>query len=135
MSANDLRTLAVLLLRSPIKQWEKLNLKGCNIDHNGCNLLCEMFQAGNVSFKIKTIDISYNNIQWESLSKFCKVLKLWQIEELILSDDALYDNWTMSQINSFTNKLHKRVNKTKIVSSKILCTYMAEQQKMVVVVF
>ena len=133
LSANDLRTLAVLLLRSPIKQWEKLNLKDCNIDHNGCNLLCEMFQAGNVSFKIKTIDISYNSIQWESLSKFCVILKLWQTEELILSVDALYDNWTMSEINSFTDKLHKRVNKTKIVSSRILCTYMAEQQKMVVV--
>ena len=98
LSVNNLRTLAVLLLRLPSKHWEGLNLSNCNIDDNCCNLLCELFQSHNVLFKIKTVDISYNNIQWESLINLCKILKLWQTEELILSFDASYDKMIMNKI-------------------------------------
>ena len=136
LSVNDLRTLAVLLLRLPSKHWEKLNLSGCNIDDNSFNLLCELFQSQNVFFKIKTVDISHNKIQWESLSKFCRVLKLWQTEELIISIDALYNTMTMSHINNFTNKLQKctfTYHSGKWSSGMLLCTYMTQQQKMLVV--
>ena len=136
LSINDLRTLAVLLLRSPNKHWEKLNLSNCNIDDNGCNLLCEVFQSHNVVFKIKTVDISYNGIQWESLIRFCEILKLWPTEKLIMSTDTLYDKMTMKEINSFTNKLHRSISTyftAKLFSGMLLCTYMPQHQKMLAV--
>ena len=137
LSANELCTLAVLLLRLPNKHLEKLNLSGCTIDVNSCNLLCELFQGHKVSFKIKTVDISNNSIQWESLIRFCKVLKLWQTEGLIMSIDTIYDSKTMSEIESFTNKLQERISTFDLTFfsnlQRILCTYMPKQQRMIVV--
>ena len=136
LSINNMRTLAMLLLRLPNKQWEKLNLSGCNIDDNGCDSLCEMFISKNVSFRIKSVDLSNNNIQWESLCKLCEVLKLWHTEELIISIDALYDKVTMMKTKQFTKELYKEINRTvfigKLFSGRILCTYMANQQIMLV---
>ena len=133
LSINDLRTLVVLLLRSPDKEWEMLNLSRCNIDDHGCNELCKMFLSQRIKLKIKKVDISHNKIQWESLSGLCK---LWHTEELVISIDALYDSTTMDAINSFTNMLHKNFHKYfigRLFSSMLLCTYMAEQQTMIVV--
>ena len=50
LSVNDMYTLAVLLLRSPDKEWEllKFNLSRCNIDDRGCNAFCEMFHSERV---------------------------------------------------------------------------------------
>ena len=129
LSVNELCTLASLLLRLPSKHLEMLNLSGCNIDNNSCNLLCELFQAQSGPFKIKVIDISCNNIQWESLCKLCKVFRSWQTEELIISIDALYDNTEMNKINIFSNKLQKFIPKHKH-TGLLLCTYMAKQQKL-----
>ena len=95
-----------------------------------------MFRSQNVAFKIKTVDISYNDIQWESLIQFCKILKLWQTEELIMSTDALYDRMTMRKINSFTNKLHRSISTyftAKLFSGILLCTYVPQHQKMLAV--
>ena len=134
LSVNDLHTLAVLLLRSPNKHWEKLNLSHCSIDDTSCNLLCELFQSQNVSFKIKKVDISSNNIQWESLSEFCKVVKSWQTEELVVSFDALYGKMTMNQIINFSDQLdHQIPCSYKFVNAILLCTFVAKQQKMIVV--
>ena len=134
LSVNDLRTLAMLLLRLPNKHWEKLNLSHCNIDDTSCNLLCELFQSQNVLFKIKTVDMSSNNVQWESLCKFCKVMRSWQTEELIVSIDAIYDKMTMNQIIHFTDQLDQRLSSYSCLSYGILlCTFVAKQQKMVVV--
>ena len=113
-----------------------LNLSGCNIDDTSCSLLCELFQSQNVLFKIKTVDISYNNIQWESLCKFCKVLKIWQAEELIVSNDALYDRMIMNLMRSFANKIDESISTYitgKLFSGVLLCSYVAQEQKMVVV--
>ena len=82
-----------------------LNLSRCNIDDRGCNAFCEMFHSQRVALKVKKVNISYNNIQWESLSRLCKILKLWQTEDLFISVDALYDNAHINVINSFTNKI------------------------------
>ena len=58
-----MRTLAMLLLRLPNKQWEKLDLSGCNINDYGCDSLCEIFISRNVPFRIKSVDLSNNDIQ------------------------------------------------------------------------
>ena len=132
LSVNELSTLVLLLLRSPKKELKSLNLSGCNIDDNSCNLLCEMSKAQNAPCKIKTVDISCNSIHWESLCKLCDVLSLWQTQELVISIDSLYDTKTMNEINSFTNKLQKGVP-THNLTGALMCTYMAKQQMLVVV--
>ena len=137
LSVNDIRTLAVLLLRSPDKEWEMLNLSRCNIDGNGCSVFCEMFHSQRVTLKIKKVDISYNNIQWESLSRLCKMFKLWETKELVVSYDALYDSITMNVINAFANKINKSIPVYFIIGrlfhGTLLCAYMGEQQKMILV--
>ena len=136
LSINDLHTLAVFLLRSPDKEWEMLNLSRCNIDDCGCNILCKIFCSETVKIKIKKLNISYNKIQWESLSNLCRVFKLWQTEELLISIDALYDSTTMYAINSFTNLIYKNFHTyftRRMSSAMLLCTYMAEQRRMIVV--
>ena len=136
LSINDLHTLAVLLLRSPDKEWEMLNLSQCNIDDHGCNILCKLLQSQRVTLKIKKVDISHNKIQWESLSSLCRIFKLWQTEELIISVDALYDKITMNTIISFTDMLYKAIHvyfTERPFSAMVLCTYMAKQQRMIVV--
>ena len=137
LSVNDIRTLAVLLLRSPDKEWETLNLSRCNIDDSGCNIFCGMFHSQKVTLKIRKVDISYNNIQWESLSRLCQIFKLWQTKELVISFDALYDSATMDVINDFTNKINKSIHTYfiigKLFPGTLLCAYIAEQQKMIVV--
>ena len=133
LSVNDIYTLAVSLLRSPNKEWEMLNLSRCNIDDRGCNIFCEIFYSQSVKLKVKKVDISYNNIQWESLSKLCKILKLWQTKDLFISVDALYDNAQINVINSFTNKIIHPYFTGRLFSDVVMCTYLAEQQKIIVV--
>ena len=135
LSVNDISTLAMLLLRSPNKEWEKLNLSGCNINNDSCELLCELFLSKKVALNIKSVDLSNNNIQWESLYKLCKVFKLWQTEELVISFDSLYNRNTAYEIDSFISKLHKSIHTSftgKLFSGILLCTYITEQQTMVV---
>ena len=136
LSVNDIYTLAVSLLRSPNKEWEVLNLSQCNIDDNGCNLFYELFHSQRVTFKIKKVDISYNNIQWESLSKLFEIFKLWQTKDLVISVDALYDDATNRAINSFTDNVKKIIQPyftRRVYSDTILFTYLAERQTMIVV--
>jgi len=75
LSPNDVHTLAVLLLRSPNKQWEMINLSHFNIDDKCCNVLWEMFHSQRVPLTTKCIDISYNCFYRESLGKLCSILK------------------------------------------------------------
>ena len=136
LSNNDLRTLAMLLIRSPVKEWEMLDLSQCNINDSGWNVLCNVFHSHKMSIKIKKIDISYNKIQWESLIILCKLLKSWQTEELLTSIDALYDSTTVVNINRFSYLFYKNIplNVTgRLFSALLLCTYMAEQQRMIVI--
>ena len=136
LSVSDIRTLVVLLLRSPDKEWEMLNLSRCNIGDSGCNAFCEMFHSQRVTLKIKKVDISYNNIQWESLSRLCKIFKILETKELVISYDALYDSTTMNVIDNITNKINKSFPDNFVArwfNGTLLCAYMAEQQKMIVV--
>ena len=136
LSINNMHTLAMLLLRLPNKQWEKLNLSGCNINDDGCDSLCEIFVSKNVSFSIKSVDLSNNNIQWEALCKLCEVLQLWHTEELIITIDALYGKITMIEIEKFKSELYEGINHRLFIgkqfSGRILCTHMANQQIMLV---
>ena len=127
LSPNDVHTLAVLLLRSPNKQWEMINLSHCNIDDKCCDVLCEMFCSQSKELEVKQVDFSYNNIQWESI---CKVSDVWNIKELILPIDSLYDGATMDMINKFNVILRNAIPSDSVASwldEKLLVTYMLEE--------
>ena len=136
LSPNDVHTLAVLLLRSPNKQWEMLNLSHCNIDEKSCNVLYELFRSQHVALNIKTVDISCNHFYWESLRKIYSVLKCWSTTEIILSIDALYNSETVNFIHNITNALkaniqHKQPRNK--MFGMLLVTCVPEQNQVVTV--
>jgi len=136
LSYNDVHTLAVLLLQSPKKQWEKLDISACSIDDRSCSVLCEAFSHQTVPMHVDIVNISGNNFHYESLSKLCSVLKGWQTKELIVSVDMLYDSDTASLIRATTDKLSISIPKypnTSVFPKTILYSYSAEQSLMVAV--
>ena len=130
LSLSDVHTLAVLLLRSPNKQWEMINLSHCSIDDKCCDVLCEIFHSQIIT--VKAVDISNNNIYWESLSTLANVLKSWNTEQVIISPDALYKSAMVQAIYKFTNRLQNVIGKNSFLG-KLLVNYITEQRKMIVV--
>ena len=120
LSVNDVCTLATSLLQLPNKKWEKLNLSGCNINDKSCDILYEVFISKSQSCKIKTVDLSNNYVQWESLCKLCQVFKLWNTEELVISFDTLYDKATINIINDFESKLYQSLH-TQFANKRTPC--------------
>ena len=137
LSVNDIHVLAILLLQLPNKEWKKLNLSGCSINHKGCDSLYELVASKSLSCKIKIVDLSNNNFQWASLCKLCQVFKLWHTEKLVISIDALYDKATINLINDFNSELRKRFNTQCVNEStpsvNLSCTYIEKNKTMVVV--
>lgn len=130
LSHNDIHTLAVLLLRSPERKWKKIDLSHCNIDDQCCDVLCEMFYSQSIT--VETLDISYNDLLWESLCKLCAVLKSWQTKALVMSIDTLYDHKTAKVINACKSELLSSIKKG-TNDTKLLITYVQEQNKIIVV--
>ena len=144
LSIDNMRTLAVLLLSLPSEEWELLNLSRCDISNSACNVFCERFCSQRITSKIKKLDISYNKLHWESLSKLCEFFELWQTEELFISIDALYDS-TISEwmdnpfeLVGLTSKssptiIHSSSQSPLKGKGLLLCTYMAEAQRLIFV--
>jgi len=127
LSSNDMLTLAIVLLKSPGKQWEKLNLSYCNITDESCNVFCNMCNSQKVVVSVKSVDISYNHFHWESLSKLCNILRSWHPNELIFSIDSLYDITTVNMIDNYVSKLQHSI------SSNAVVTFILEKHQMIVV--
>ena len=136
LSPNDIHTLAVLLLRSPNKQWKIINLSHCNIDDKCCNVLCEIFHSHAKHYEVKFVDLSYNNIQWESVGEISNICKTWNTKELILPIDSLYDRATMDMINTFSSKIRNAIpsdSVANLLDEKLFVTYMPEERKVIAV--
>jgi len=145
LSPDDVRTLAIVLLKSPTKHWEEINLSHCNIDEKCCDILCEIFNSQkDITLKIKKFNVSYNCFPWESLTKLCEKFKAWSCEKVIVSIDSLYDRPTMNMITWFTNKVNKKIQNslegiappylpTRIHSKQLMCTYLLRLKRMVAV--
>ncbi|XP_065897563.1 protein NLRC5-like [Dysidea avara] len=134
LSPNDVNTLAILLLRSPGKTWEKLDVSHCNIDDKTCNAFCTVFYSQNVALQVKSFNISCNNLHWESVNRLCKVLRFWHTEELALSVNSLYDSVLMKTINTFSCKMkqHLQAHVVKTVTDGLLLvTYIEEQNRII----
>ena len=138
LSVDVVHMLGDLLMKLPLKKWKMLNLSGCNISDEGCDLFCELFLSNNVALKINTVDISDNDFYWKSLKNLCKIFQLWKVNKLIMSIEALNDSATMNVVKHFKIKLH---NKMSTIGKwyfwhpreELLLTYLPEQNKMIAV--
>ena len=138
LSVDVVYMLGDLLMKLPLKKWKLLNLSGCNISDEGCDLFCELFLSNNIALKITTVDISNNDFYWESLKNLCKIFQLWKVNKLIMSVEALNDSATMNVVKNFRIKLH---NKMSTIGKwyfwqpreELLLTYLPEQNNMIAV--
>ena len=138
LSVNDVRVLANLLLKLPHKKWKKLDLSSCSINDESCKLLYDLFLPNNFPLKIMTVDISFNNFHWDSLSKLCIIFRHWKVNKLIMSIEALYDDSTaVDMVKHFESKLQKKMSviRNKYVSpgNDLLLTYLPDKNRMIAV--
>ena len=101
---SDVNTLGFFLMRSINKQWEMLNLSGCNIGSIGINILCDRF-LNNGSRHMTTINktnFSHNHMDVSSLIQLLALFKSWHTSDIsIIDDKILYD--------SNTNEIHAAI--------------------------
>ena len=139
LSVNDIRTLAELLLKLPRKKWKKLDISGCGINSEACNLLCELVLPNHETLRVTTVDISDNHFHWESLNQLCKVLSLWKVKELIMSHEVLHDSATVNMVNKFKKTLQMKLLEVGTMRlpypplQNVLLTYLPEKNKMIAV--
>ena len=132
LSETDIKTLAVLLLDLPGGPWT-LNLSRCNINSKGCQVLFEIFASQTVTANIQTVNISFNDISSENLSRLChEIFKSWKTNEVVLPIDALYNSVTIKEIKYFMNTLESLIQ-TYRVSSRLMVLYLSYLSRIVIV--
>ena len=99
LSPNDIDSLAVVISKLHKKEWEELNLSKCNVDDKNCAIILDVFSTKRETLTIKSVDISFNELHWESLETFCDIMRLWQTKELVVSPDSLSSTATSAKIN------------------------------------
>ena len=97
---SDLNTLGFFLIRSINKEWDELNLSSCNIGSNGSNVLCDRLLDKHVRciVTIKTVNFSYNQLDFSSLIRLFDLFNSWYISEIIITDDASLGKTTDQKI-------------------------------------
>ena len=139
LSVNDVRILADLLLKLPHKKWKKLDLSSCSINDESCKLLYDLFLPNNIPLKIMTVDISFNNFHWDSLSKLYVIFRHWKVSKLIMSIEALYDDIaTVDMVKHFKSKLNNKIStignrKYSAFRSDLILTYLPDKNRMIAV--
>ena len=92
---SDVNTLVFFLIRSINKQWDMLNLYGCNIGNTGSKILCDRFLNNNSHHMvtIRKINFSHNQLNVSSLPQLFELFRSWHTSEIIITDsDILKDN-------------------------------------------
>ena len=92
---SDVNTLGFFLMRSINKQWDILNLYGCNIGSIGSKILCDRFLNNNSRHMvtIRKINFSHNQLNVSSLAQLFELFRSWHTSEIIIVDsDILEDN-------------------------------------------
>ena len=97
---GDVNTLGFFLMRSINKQWEMLNLSGCNIGSTGINILCDRFLNNERCsiLAIKTVDFSNNQCNFSSLEQLFNLVKSWHASQLIIKDSEILQNHANSDV-------------------------------------
>ena len=85
---SDINTLGFFLIRSINKNWEMLNLSGCNIGSIGINILCDRFLDKNKhhNITIEIVDFSFNKLNLSTLVHLFDLFKSWHTSEIIIID-------------------------------------------------
>ena len=97
---SDVNTLGFFLMRSINKRWEMLNLSGCNIGSIGINILCDRFlskESRDIVF-IKTVDFSYNQLNFSSVIQIFDLFKSWHTLQLIIKDSEILQDHVNSDV-------------------------------------
>ena len=93
---SDVNTLGFFLIRSISKNWEMLNLKGCNIGSIGINILCDRFldESNRHNITIKAVDFSFNQLNFSTLVRLFRLFKSWHTSDIAIIDreKTLRDN-------------------------------------------
>ena len=126
LSDKNMYAVMMLLSSATNKEWKNLNLSHCNIDSQCCAILSEMFHS-TTELRFDTVDISYNNLDWESFPTVCSILKLWHTNKIVFSIDILYDATTTNIINRFTNLLDENFQDNVYADDVLLLTYLPNQ--------
>ena len=86
---SDVNTLGFFLIRSINKNWEMLNLAGCNIGSIGINILCDRFLDENShhNITIKVVDFSFNQLNFSILVRLFELFKSWHTSDIIITDN------------------------------------------------
>ena len=96
---SDVNTLGFFLIRSINKQWEMLNLSGCNIGSIGINILCDRFNKRSCeTVVIKKVNLSYNQLYFSSLIQILDLLKSWHTSQLFIKDNEILSNQANSDV-------------------------------------
>ena len=97
---SDLNTLGFFFIRSNTKKWDELNLSNCNIGSNGSNILCDRLLDKDVRciVTIKTVNFSYNRLDFSSLIRLFGLFNSWHTSEIIITDDASLGKTTDQKI-------------------------------------
>ena len=97
---SDLNTLGFFLIRSINKEWDELNLSNCSIGSNGSNVLCDRLLDKDVRciVTIKTVNFSYNQLDFSSLIRLFGLFNSWHTSEIIITDDASLGKTTDQKI-------------------------------------
>ena len=97
---SDLNTLGFFLIRSINKEWDKLNLSNCSIGSNGSNILCDRLLDKDVRciVTIKTVNFSYNQLDFSSLIRLFGLFNSWHTSEIIITDNASLGKITSQKI-------------------------------------
>ena len=90
---SDLNTLGFFLIKSINKEWDDLNLSNCSIGSNGSNVLCDKLldKHGRCIVTIKTVNFSYNQLNFSSLIRLFDLFNSWHTSEIIITDDVSLD--------------------------------------------
>ena len=118
---SDVNTLGFFLVRSVNKQWEMLNLSGCNIGSIGINILCDRFlsKESRDIVVIKEVDFSYNQLNFSSVLRIFDLLKSWHTLQLIIKDTALLQDHANSDVYKAIEDAFLTSNYNKQVSLKL----------------
>ena len=115
---SDVNTLGFFFMRSINKRWEMLNLSGCNIGSIGINILCDRFlskESRDIVF-VKTVDFSYNQLNFSSVIQIFDLFKSWHTSQLIIKDSEILQDHVDSDVYKaiedafFTSNYDNQVN-------------------------
>ena len=127
---SDLNTIGFFLCRSINKEWEVLNLSGCNIGVTGCDILCNRFldKQNRDIIVVKKVDLSFNQLTFSCFCRLVELLKSWRTSEAIISDETVHsDIITSSLVTTIEeNLLHSGTPKLVLFGSFLFATHLEQ---------